>query len=324
MRAAWYERQGTARDVLQVGSMADPTPGAGEMRIRMAASGINPGDTKKRVNAFGYGMPYPRVIPHSDGAGVVDAVGDGVSSEWIAQRVWCFGAQSYRAFGTAAEYAVVPVSLVVPLAASVSFEQGACLGIPAITAHRCVHVAGPVEGRWVLVQGGAGAVGVCAVQLARRAGARVIATIRSAGDEETARQAGAHHVLSTGAALLERIRELAPDGVDHIVEVAFGANVGTDLEVLALNGSIATYATDAATPSIPFWPLLFKNIRVFFVGSDDVPADAKAAAARDINEALAGGWAGFNIASRFPLDAIAAAHDAVDAPTTRGRVVIML
>jgi NADPH:quinone reductase len=324
MRAAWYERQGTASEVLQVGVMADPAPGAGEVRIRIAASGINPGDIKKRENAFGYGMPYPRVIPHSDGAGVVDAVGDSVSSQWIGRRVWYFGAQSYRAFGTAAEYAVVPASLVVPLPAGVSFEQGACLGIPAITAHRCVHVAGPVEGRRVLVQGGAGAVGVCAVQLARRAGAMVIATVRSADDEATALRAGAHHVLLAGPALLERIRELAPDGIHHIVEVAFGANVTTDLEVLALGGSIASYATNVATPSIPFWPLLFKNIRMFFVGSDDVPADAKVAAAQGINEALAGGWAGFDIAARFPLEAIASAHDAVDAPTTRGRVVLVL
>lgn len=324
MRAAWYETQGSARDVLQVGTMDDPAPGAGDVRIRMAASGINPGDLKKRTNAFGYGMPYPRVIPHSDGAGIIDAVGDDVPPAWIGQRVWCFGAQSYRPFGTAAEYTVVPAALVVPLSDGVSFEQGACLGIPAITAHRCVHVAGPISDRWVLVQGGAGAVGICAVQLARRAGARVIATVRSRDDEGTAWRAGAHHVSRTGPTLVEQVHALAPDGVAHIVEVAFGANITTDLELLALHGSIATYATDVATPDIPFWPLLFKNIRVFFVGSDDVPADAKAAAARDIDDALASGWDGFEIAARFPLDAIAAAHDAVDAPTTRGRVVIVL
>ena len=162
MRAAWYERQGPAREVLKVGIMADPTPGPGEVRIRMAASGINPGDIKKRQNAFGYGMPYPRVIPHSDGAGHVDLVGEGVAADWIGRRVWCYGAQSYRPFGTAAEYTVVPASQAVPLPDGVSFEQGACLGIPGITAHRCVHAAGPVEGRTVLVQGGAGAVGMCA------------------------------------------------------------------------------------------------------------------------------------------------------------------
>ena len=159
MRAAYYETQGPAREVLKVGTMADPTPGPDELRIRVAASGINPGDIKKRQDAFGYGMPYPRVIPHSDGAGVVDFVGKNVPTDWIGRRVWCYGAQSYRPFGTAAEYTVVPVGKSCRCR-SVSFAQGACLGIPAITAHRCVHVAGPVGRRTVLVQGGAGAVGV--------------------------------------------------------------------------------------------------------------------------------------------------------------------
>jgi D-arabinose 1-dehydrogenase-like Zn-dependent alcohol dehydrogenase len=182
MRAVWYERQGPAQQVLRVGTMPDPTPGPGEVRIRIAASGINPGDVKKRQNAFGYGMPYPRVIPHSDGARVIDQVGDGVSTDLVARRVWCYGAQTYRPFGTAAEYTVVPASQAVPLPDSVSFEQGACLGIPGITAHRCIDVARPVDCRSVLVHGGAGAVGICAVQLARRAGALVIAAVRSSSD----------------------------------------------------------------------------------------------------------------------------------------------
>jgi len=140
MKAAWYEKQGAARDVLTVGEMGEPRPRTGEVRIRVAASGVNPGDVKKRENAFGVGMPYPRVIPHSDGAGTVDAVGKGVSEEWIGRRVWCYGAQSYRPFGTAAEYTVVPLQQAVPLPEAVPAEQGACLGIPGITAHRAVHV----------------------------------------------------------------------------------------------------------------------------------------------------------------------------------------
>src|SRR5262249_27922576 len=225
MKAAWYEKQGPARDVLVVGEMPDPVPGAGEVRIRVAASGINPGDVKKRGNAFDYGMPYPRVIPHSDGAGRVDQIGPGVSSEWMGRSVWCYGAQSYRPFGTAAEYTVVPVDQVTPLPANVSMEQGACLGIPGITAHRAVHVAGPVSGRTVLVQGAAGAVGLCAVQLARFAGAHVIGTVRSASDESTARMAGAHEVVLSDADLPTRVKALAPEGADHIVEVALGANI---------------------------------------------------------------------------------------------------
>lgn len=173
MRATWYEKQGAARDVLTVGEMDDPQPQDGEVRIRIAASGINPGDVKKRQDAYGYGMPFPRIIPHSDGAGTIDAVGKGVSEEWIGRRVWRYGAQTYRPFGTAAEYTVVPLEQAVPLPEAVSFEQGACLGIPVITAHRAVHVAGSVQGKIVLVQGGAGAVGATAVQLAYRAGARL-------------------------------------------------------------------------------------------------------------------------------------------------------
>jgi NADPH2:quinone reductase len=221
MKAAWYEKQGPAREVLTVGEMPEPHPGPGEVRIRISASGINPGDVKKRQNAFGYGMPYPRVIPHSDGAGKVDEIGQAVSSDWLSRRVWCYGAQSYRPFGTAAEFTVVPLDLVVPLPENVPPDQGACLGIPGITAHRAVHVAGPVAGRTVLVQGAAGAVGLCAVQLARFAGARVIGTVRSSSDEETARTAGAHQVVLTDGELPARVRALAPDGVDHIVEVAF-------------------------------------------------------------------------------------------------------
>src|SRR6201987_5247821 len=172
MKAAWYEKQGTAREVLVVGEMPDPIPAAGEVRIRIAASGINPGDIKKREDAFGYGMPYPRVIPHSYGAGRVDQSGIGVPSEWMGRSVWCYGAQSYRPFGTAAEFTVVPVDQVAPLPQGVSMDQGAGLGIPGITAHGAVHVAGLLSGRTVFVQGAAGAVGLCAVQLARRAGAR--------------------------------------------------------------------------------------------------------------------------------------------------------
>jgi NADPH2:quinone reductase len=324
MKAAWYEKQGPARDVLIVGEMDEPRPGAGEVRIRLAVSGVNPGDVKKRDNAFGFGMSYPRVIPHSDGAGTVDVVGDGVSPEWIGRRVWCHGAQSYRPFGTAAEYTVVPLENVAPLPASVSLEQGACLGIPGITAHRAVHVAGPVEGRTVLVQGGAGAVGACAVQLAHRAGARVIATCRSESDQEIAWRAGADEVLLTNEKLVERIRALAPDGVHHIVEVAFAANVMTDMQVLAQGGSIATYASNAPMAEIPVWQLVFINARVFFIGSDDVPAEAKVEATRAINQALEAGWQGLEIAARFPSRDIAQAHEFVEHPTKPGRAIVMI
>ena len=310
--------------MLTVGEMPDPLPGAGEVRIRIAASGINPGDVKKRQDTFGIGMAYPRVIPHSDGAGTVDRAGDGVAPEWIGRRVWCYGAQSYRPFGTAAEFTAVPANQVAPLPENVSFDEGACLGIPGITSHRAVYVAGAVNGRTVLVQGAAGAVGLCAVQLARRAGAHVIGSVRSAADEQTALKAGAHEVVRNDQDFKARVGALAPKGVDHIVEVAFGANVEADVELLNSGGSIATYATDNAAPKIPFWQMVFKNIRLFFLGSDDFPKEAKAEAARDLNAALEAGWPGFEIAERVPLEEIARAHELVEHPARSGRIVVGL
>jgi NADPH2:quinone reductase len=327
MKAAWYEKQGPARDVIVVGEMPDPEPGPGEVRIRVAASGINPGDVKKRQDAFGVGMPYPRVIPHSDGAGTIDRAGEGISPSRVGQRVWCYGAQSYRPLGTAAEYVVVPAAQAAPLSEGVSFEQGACLGIPGITAHRAVHVAGPVGGRVLLVQGGAGAVGSCAVALAKLAGARVLATVRSESDVARAARAGASEVVRTDGRSTEevigRLRVLAPGGIDHVVEVSFDTNIAADAEVLAVGGSIAAYATGNPSPVMPFWSLVFKNNRIFFLGSDDFPAEAKASAAEGLNAALVAGWPGFEIGRRFSLEATAAAHEHVEGRRSSGRVVVM-
>ncbi len=324
MKAAWYEKQGPPREVLVVGEMPDPVPAAGEVRIRVSASGINPGDIKKREDAFGLGMPYPRVIPHSDGAGRVDQLGPGVTREWMGRPVWCYGAQSYRPFGTAAEFTVLPVDHIAPLPEKVSMEQGACLGIPGITAHRAVNVGGAISGRTVMVQGAAGAVGLCAVALARHAGAHVIGTVRSPSDQSTAVNAGAHDVVLSDSELIARVRALAPEGVDHIVEVAFGANIEADVELLKPGGSVASYATDNAAPKIPYWQMVFKNARVFFLGSDDFPKEAKVEAARDLNAALEAGWSGFEIAERVALADIAHAHELVEHPVCPGRIVVVL
>ena len=308
--------------------MPDPLPEPGEVRIQVAASGINPGDVKKRQDNFGVRMPFPRVIPHSDGAGTIDAVGEGVPESRVGERVWCFGAQSYRPFGTAAEYVVVPTAQAVPLSAGVPFEQGACLGIPGITAHQAVHVAGPVEGRILLVQGGAGAVGSCAVGLARHAGAHVIATVRSGQDELRAVSAGAHEVVRADRLSADRVAKqisaLAPEGVHHVVEVAFHANIEADVELLTQGGSIATFATGDPSPSIPFWPLVFKNIRILFLGSDDFPTEAKSLAAQGLNDALDGKWQGFEVGERFPLHHIVQAHESVEAQRGLGRVLVTL
>ena len=326
MKAAWYDRQGSPSEVLEVGEIATPTPGAGEVLIRVHASGVNPGDVKKRQDQFGVGMPFPRIVPHSDGAGVIEKVGDEVAPSREGERVWCFGAQSYRPFGTAAEYTVVPSEQAVPLDDAVSYKQGSCLGIPGITAHRAIDVAGPVQDRSVLVQGGAGAVGQCASGLARHAGAHVIATVRSDRDVAVAQRAGAHHAIVTAGLsaddIIERVHSIAPEGIDHVVEVAFHANIETNERLLKQGGSIATYATGNPAPTIPFWPLEFKNIRLYFLGSDDFPIAAKTAAASALNDALAGGWPGFEIEMSVPLESIAQAHEAVEAGSVSGRVVV--
>ncbi len=322
MKAAWYERPGPARDVLVVGQMDGPQPLAGEVRIRIAASGVNPGDVKKREDAFGIGMSYPRIIPHSDGAGTVDRVGLGVSQEWLGQRVWCYDAQSYRPFGTAAEYAVVPLRQAISLPEGVSMEQDACLGILGITAHRAVHVAGSVDGRTVLVQGGAGAVGACGVQLAHRAGARVIATCRSESDMEIAspgrcrsspakrrQRNGTYPSLSS-----QWHRPYRRGGVCSQYQCR-----RRDAGTRRLNCNLRLECSQAG---ILVWQLVFKNARMFFIGSDDVPEEAKLEATRDINAALESGWRGLQIAARFSLDNVAAAHERVEHPIGPGRTIV--
>lgn len=319
MRAAWYTRGGPAADVLVVGEQPEPIPGPGEVRVRLAHSGINPGDTKKRGNWQGSGLPFPLVIPHSDGSGVVDAVGEGVPADRVGRRVWVWGAQSYRAFGTAAEFVCVPTDHAVDLPDAAPLEVGACLGIPGITAHRCVFADGSVRGATVLVHGVLGGVGRLAALLARRDGARVIGSVRSDADVDAA--AGvADEVVVLGDGVVDAVRELAPDGVDRIVEVAFSDNVGLAVDVIAPGGTIAAYATRDAEPRLPFWPLLFANVTIRLLGSDDFSAEARAEAARDLS-ALAVGLDVPRVT--FPLERIAEAHDRVDAGS-RARVLLSL
>ena len=325
MRAAWYERKGPAHEVLVVGEMDTPQPAPGEVRLRVEASGVNPGDTKKRDGWLGFPMSYPRVIPHSDGAGVIDAVGEGVSAARIGERVFCYGAQSYRPFGTAAQWVTVPADQAVRLPDDTHFEVGACLGIPGITAHRAVFADGPVSGRTVLVAGAGGAVGGLATSLAAWGGATVLATVRSAEDVERARRAGAAQVfVLDGTDVAAAILKVAPDGVDRVIEVALGANAALDEAVLAQGGVIAAYGSPDPEPCLPFWSLLFKNVTIRLLGSDDFAAADKRRAAADLVTCLAEGRLAIDIAERFVLDDIAAAHEAVDHPTRPGRVVIRL
>src|SRR5438034_470960 len=257
MLAAWYERAGPAADVLQVGEMAEPEPSPGEVRVRVALSGVNPGDTKKRGDWLGYRMPFPRIVPHSDGSGVIDAVGQGVDRSRIGQRVWVYGAQSYRPFGTAAELTVVPAEQAVRLPDEVSDEIGACLGIPGITAHRAVFSDGPVGGKTVLVHGVLGGVSSLAAQLAAWSGATVIGSVRRGSDLEGVDEAITHSIALDQGDPVAAIRRVAPDGVDRIVEVSFSDNVDLDAAVAAPGAAIAAYATRDPRPDFDFWPMLF-------------------------------------------------------------------
>ena len=323
MLAAWYERPGPAADVLQVGEMPDPQPGPGELRVRITLSGVNPGDTKKRTDWTGSAMPFPRVIPHSDGSGVIDAIGNGVDPDRVGQRVWVYGAQSYRPFGTAAQFTVVPAEQAIPLPREVSDEAGACLGIPGITAHRAVFGDGPVEGKTILVQGVLGAVGSMAAQLARWAGATVIGTVVHQTDLHQVDPAVTNSVALDQANAVDAIRALSPDGVHRIIEVAFSDNADLDATVAAPNAVIAAYATRSDRPDFPFWPMLFANLTIQLLGSDDFPPAAKEQATVDLTTAAHEGALSIPIGEPVPLDRIAEAHDRVDAGTRR-RVLVAI
>jgi NADPH:quinone reductase len=303
--------------------MAHPEPGSGEVRVRVAVSGVNPGDTKKRGDWVGYGMPYPRVIPHSDGAGVIEAVGDSVDPARIGERVWVYGAQSYRALGTAAQLTVVPADQAVVLPSDVSDEIGACLGIPGMTAHRAVFGDGPVEGTTVLVHGVLGGVGSIAAQLAAWRGAAVIGTVRRSADLTQGDEALAHRVALDDADPVAAIRALAPEGVDRIVEVSFSDNADLDAAVAAPDAVIAAYATRDPRPTFDFWPMLFANLTIRLLGSDDFPAAAKYQATADLTAAAQQRALRIAIGEPLPLARIADAHDMVDAGA-RERVVLSI
>ena len=324
MRAAWYERQGPAADVLQVGELPTPEPGPGEVRVRLRLSGVNPGDTKKRSGWLGDPMAFPRIVPHSDGAGVVEAVGAGIDPARVGRRVWVWGAQSYRPSGTAAQYTVVPADSAVDLPDGVGDELGACLGIPGITAHRAVFGDGPVTGRVLLVHGVRGGVGSLAAQLARWAGGTVVGTVRRGTDLDRVDPAWVSHAVALDAPdAVERIRALAPDGVDRVVEVSLSDNADLDVAVLAVGGVLAAYASRHDRPGLPFWPMLFSNVTLRLLGSDDFPAEAKRQAAADLTAAAADGALSVPVGDLLPLDDITAAHDRVDAGAT-GRVLLAL
>jgi NADPH2:quinone reductase len=309
MRAALYDHYGPASEVLRVEEVATPEPRPGEVRVKIACSGVNPTDWKSRSGS----TPRPIdgfQIPHHDGCGVIDAVGEGVDPGLIGQRVWTWLAAAGRRWGTAAEWTVVPAEQAVPLPDGVSFELGASLGVPAMTAHRCLFADGPVDGKTILVAGGAGAVGHFAIELAKFRGARVVTTVSGPEKAELAKNAGADLVVNyREPSAVEEIKAFGP--VDRIIEVALGANFQLDLAVLRPLGEIVTYAAEPSDPTLAVRACMSANLIMRFVLLYGVPREALRLAARDITAALTNGALTELPVHRFSLDEIVAAQDAV-------------
>ena len=327
MRAAWFDSFGSAKDVLQVGDQQTPVAGAGEVLVRLAASGVNPSDVKKRAGSFPNLLDGGFVIPNSDGAGIIEAVGDGVDAGRVGERVWIYQAQYGRRFGTAAEYVAIDSRRAPKLPDAASFEVGACLGIPAMTAHRCVFADGDVAGQTILVTGGAGRVGHYAVQWASQADATVIATASNDEDRESCLSAGAHHVVNHRSddvvAEIMAVTDGAP--VDRIVDVEFGGNLPTSVEVLRIGGTIATYAsTNVPEPTLPFFQMMYKDITIRCVIVYAMPESAKDHAIADIDAALSANALQHRIAHTLPLDRIVESNELVEQGSIRGAVVLSI
>lgn len=324
--------RGTASETLAFVDREQPKPGAGQVLVKIHASGVNPSDAKVRIGAQGP-LPAEEVIPHNDGAGVIEVVGEGVSRRRIGEPVWLYNVnrtpdgQGQGCIGTAAEYVAVDADLAAPLPHGVSFEEGACLGVPAMTAHRAVFAGGDVAGKTLLITGGAGSVGLMAVQMAVAAGARVITTISSAEKATITAQAGAEIILNyRNENLLERLlAEVGENAIDRLIDVDFAAHAALTPRILTRGGTIATYASGSdMTPAIPFVPLMFNNTVLEMVFVYGMPASAKKQAIEDINHYLRSGAIRPMIAAQFPLAEAVKAHEAIEAGNLTGNVVLQV
>jgi NADPH2:quinone reductase len=324
MRAVWYDRQGPADEVLVIGELPTPEPGVGQVRVRLEASGVNPSDTYRRRGAVP--AEYPRVIPNSDGAGIVDKVGESVPAQWVGKRVWLYnGQRNGRWMGTAAEFIALDADLVTELPDHVSFAEGATLGIPGMTAHGCVFAAGAVHGKRVLVTGGAGAVGHYAVQLAAWAGAEVIATVSSNDKARRASAGGAAHVINYRTEdVSARLAEITGGaGVDHVVDVDLGGNLAAVLGSVREHGSIAYYATNGAQePAVNLRLLMARNLTVRGFVLPTSPHAARKRAQSDIAAFIRTPGRLLSVAGEFPLYETAMAHRSVEAGGKVGTVVV--
>jgi NADPH:quinone reductase len=319
MRAAFYEAMGPARDVLRMGEVETPKPGPGEVRVRVRTSGVNPSDVKSRGLRK---LLFPRVIPHSDGAGEIEAVGAGVPASRVGERVWLWNGQFQRPFGTAAEFIVLPAAQAVPLPARVSFEEGACLGIPAMTAYRAVELAVAHNAKTVLVSGGAGSVSQYAIQFAKARGATVITTISSEDKARVAREASADHCIDYKREDVgQRVAEItAKRGVDCIIEMDLSANAKLIPAVLRPKGSVIVYGTGPEA-TIPSFFCLSNSILLQFFLVYQLDAHERARTVAGITQALEAGKLINRVGPTYPLTEIAAAHEAVERGSI-GNVVV--
>jgi NADPH2:quinone reductase len=325
MRAAFYELNGPARDVLRLGEVDLPVPAAGEVRVRLKTSGVNPSDVKSRAGVV-MKMRYPRVIPHSDGAGTIEAVGEGVAAERIGQRVWIWNAQWLRPSGSAAEYVVLPAGQAVPLPAHISDAAGACLGIPAMTAYHAVTKDGPVAGKTVLISGGAGAVAHYAIQIAKAGGATVLTTVSSAEKAALALAAGADLAINyrtedVAAVVKERTNGR---GVDVVIELDIAANARLLPGILRPKGKVVAYGTSSIEASLPAFFCLLNGISIDFFLVYTLDPGERAAAVEGITRLLEADALIHNIAATLPLDSIVAAHELVESGKAVGNVVMLI
>lgn len=325
MRAAFYERNGPAREVLQLGEIETPHPGPGEVRVRLATTGVNPSDVKARAGLTRK-IVFPRVIPHSDGAGEIDAVGEGVPAARLGERVWVWNGQWKRAFGTCAEYIVLPSKQAVRLPAHIGLDAGACLGIPAMTAHHAVAVAEAAPGATLLIPGGAGGVGHYAIQFAKARGAAVITTVSSPEKARIAREAGADHVIDYKREnVAERVMEITGKrGVDAVIEVDLAANAGLYPGILHPRSLVVVYGTGRPQSDIPTQFLLVNAIRIRFVYVYELTEEERAAAIADITRMLEDRTLINNVALTLPLANVVAAHEAVEQGKALGNVVVRI
>ena len=327
MKAIYFEQTGHASDVLTLGERDVPAINPGEVLVRLHTSAVNPSDVKKRAGLQAPGFVDGFVIPHSDGAGVIEAVGENVPKQRIGERVWVYQAQFGRHMGTAAEYIVVPAERASYLPDEASFAVGACIGIPVMTAHRCVHLQRGVEGQKVLVTGASGRVGYYAVQWAKLAGAQVIGTAGNEERAEIARDSGADLVLDYKADnVVEAVMDFTDgSGVDRIIDVEFGVNVSDSAQMLKVNGVIASYSSSKlAEPTIPFYPLMFKNIALRTVLVYNMPEQAKKSAMDDISSVLEKNKLKHRLAQQFSLDETDKAHQAIEQGSVDGCVTVSI